>query len=238
MITVVTWLWKNEVYRSQYSPVHVNALYHQFKLHLNMPHRFVCVTDNPNHIACETIPIWDGPLSDFKHRNRPNCYRRLLAFRPEIEELFGERFVSVDIDAVVIKNLDPLFEDLANGVVDFKIWGDKTHPSTPYNGSMWGMRAGARRKVWDEFDPETSPGEALRKNFFGSDQAVMSLILGPGEASWTRADGVYSYRVHLRQTPHILPANARIVFFQGRLKPWMPEIQSVCPWIGKTGVTY
>ena len=237
MITIVTWLWRSPEYRSEYTARHVNALYAQFQLKLKMPHRFVCVTDQP-HVACETIPLWEGPLSHIQHKNRPNCYRRLLAFRPEIEELFGPRFVSVDIDAVVIGDLDPLFQPLAEGDVDFKIWGAYTHPTTPYNGSMWGMRAGARRHVWDQFDPVKSPDEAMRRNFFGSDQAIMSMLLGPKEAVWTQKDGVYGYRTDLRARPDKLPTDARIVFFHGRKKPWMTEVQSEAPWIAKTGVTY
>lgn len=238
MITIVTWLWSNKVYRTQYGNNHVNALYRQFQQNLKMPHRFLCVCEDPNGIECETTPIWQGPLHDQVHTNRPNCYRRLLAFRPEIAEIFGERFVSVDIDAVVTGELDPLFLPLANGEVDFKIWGAYTHPTTPYNGSMWGMRAGARRHVWDQFDPKKTPDEAMRKRHFGSDQAIMSLLLGPDEAVWTEEDGVYGYRNHLRLKPAALPGNSRIVFFHGSMKPWMPEIQEKCPWIAKTGVTY
>lgn len=238
MITVVTWKWRNEAYRSKYEAKHVNALYHQFKLRLRMPHRFVCVTDDPAHVACETIPVWDGPLADKVHEKRPNCYRRLYAYSKEAEELFGERFVSVDLDVVVTGDLDPLFEPLADGDVDFQIWGAYTHPTTPYNGSMWGMRAGARSHVWEQFNPETTPGEARRRNFFGSDQAIMSMLLSSDEAVWTQEDGVYGYRNDLRRTPHALPDNARLVFFHGRLKPWMQEIRQRCPWIDKTGVTY
>jgi hypothetical protein len=235
-LTIVTWLWKSPGYRSEYTPRHVNALYEQFQRRLKMPHRFICVTDQ--EVACETVPLWEGPLSHIQHRNRPNCYRRLRAFDPEIEALFGPHFVSVDIDAVVVADLDPLFLPLVNGDVDFKIWGAYTHPTTPYNGSMWGMRAGARRHVWDQFDPEKSPDEAARGNYFGSDQAIMSMLLGRHEAVWTSEDGVYGYRTDLRKTPNELPKNARIVFFHGGKKPWMPDILHSCPWISETGVTY
>lgn len=238
MITIVTWLWKTEVYRSQYNASHVNAMYHQFQRFLKMPHRFLCVCEDPTGIECETHPIWEGPLADRVHHKKPNCYRRLLAFRPEIEDIFGERFVSVDIDAACVGELDPLFVPLVTGAVDFQIWAGGTHPTTPYNGSMWGMKAGARRQVWDNFDPKKSPDDAMRQNFYGSDQAIMALYLNNDEASWSQKDGVYGYRTDLRAKPHLLPNNARIVFFHGARKPWHEDVQERCPWLRKTGVTY
>src|SRR3546814_19892900 len=41
---------------------------------------------------------------------RPQCYRRLSMFRRDAGEIFGERFVSMDLDVVVGGPLDPLFD--------------------------------------------------------------------------------------------------------------------------------
>lgn len=227
MLTVVTWKWNCPGYRSTFEAVHVNSLRDQFRRHLATPHRFVCVTDDPTGVQCETIPIWPSPLKTPIDPKKPNCYVRLWAFSQEARELFGDRFVSVDLDAVVTGPLGPLL----NRPEDFVIWG-YTHPTTPYNGSMWLMSAGARAHVWDRFDPARTPDEARRAGFGGSDQAVMSLFLGPGEARWGTEDGVYGYRNHLRRDPS-LPRNARLVFFHGRLKPWTSEARNKCRWIDK-----
>ena len=86
---------------------------------------------------------------------------------------------------------------------------------------MWLLRAGRRPQVWDRFDPRSSPEAARAAGRFGSDQGWISHVLGPGEATWSRADGVYSFRVHLLPSnPWALPANARIVMFHGRHDPW------------------
>lgn len=225
MITVVTWKWRCPGYRTEFHARHVNSLRRQFEQHLSMPHRFVCVTDDPAGVDCDTIPLWPSPLKTPINPKKPNCYVRLWAFAKEAERLFGRRFVSIDLDAVVTGSLDPLLDRPE----DFVIWG-YTHPTTPYNGSMFLQTAGARTKVWEQFDPDRTPDEARRNRYAGSDQAVISMILGPGEAMWGTEDGVYGYRNHLTQTPD-LPENARLVFFHGKRKPWEEDTRRRAPWI-------
>jgi hypothetical protein len=55
---------------------------------------------------------------------------------------------------------------------------------------------------------------------FGSDQGWISHILGQKEATWTKQDGVYSYRVHIKPNRDQLPANARITMWHGQYDPW------------------
>jgi hypothetical protein len=41
-------------------------------------------------------------------------------------------------------------------------------------------------------------------------------VLGKGEKMWTTADGVYSYRMHLKKNQLIVPPDgAKVVFFHG-----------------------
>ena len=113
----------------------------------------------------------------------------------------------------------------------FVIWGE-TDPRSFYNGSMFLLTAGARPQVFETFDPWRSPRAAKRAGKFGSDQGHISHVLGAGEATWTRADGVYSFRVHLRDGAAALPDTARIVMFHGRTDPWSPTAQAI-PWIAE-----
>lgn len=192
--------------------------------HYRRPHRFICITDDPAGIdpAIETIALWN----DFAHlpnpsfRNGPSCFRRLRAFSPEAADLIAPRFVSLDLDCVIVADMVPLWDRPD----DFVIWGD-TLPGYWYNGSMWLLTAGARREVWDRFDPRRSPREATRAGRKGSDQAWISHCLGPGQTTWTKADGVYSFRNHLREGEKPLPDDARIVIFHGHIDPWGPEAQ-------------
>jgi hypothetical protein len=221
-LSVVCWKWRSRPgYRSAFGPDAVNVLRRMVARHYPDPHRFICVTDDPQGLDPEVtvVPLWDE-FAEVPNPNgalQPSCYRRLKAFSADAVQWFGERFVSVDLDTVIVNDLRPLW----NRPEDFVIWGE-TNPRSFYNGSMWLMTAGARRQVYDDFDPQTSPREAHRHGRFGSDQGWISHRLGPGEAMWGRDDGVYSFRVHLNSGTTALPADARMVMFHGKEDPWCP----------------
>lgn len=225
MLTVACWKWKGPAsYRSQFAAEHVNVLARMVARHYARPHRFVCITDDAEGVdpAIGIVPLWNefAELRSPHGLGNPSCYRRLKAFAPEIRDVLGERFVWLDLDCVVTGDLAPLFDRTE----DFISWGD-TNPSNSVNGSMVMMTAGARARVYEDFDPATSPELTRRLGHFGSDQAWISKVLGKGEARWGAADGIYSYRVHLKPLRGVLPANARIVFFHGQVDPWSPEAQ-------------
>lgn len=225
-MTVVTFKWKTpRNYRCEFGPDTVNVLERGVDRGYPDPHRFVCFTDDPAGIDAsrvEVLPLWndyaDVPSPHGGHN--PSCYRRLKLFSPEIRDILGDRFVWLDLDAVVVGDLRPLW----NRSEDFVIWGD-TNPTTPYNGSMCLMTAGARPQVWTDFDPKQSPIKARAARFFGSDQGWISFKLGPHETKWGQHDGVYSYRNHIAPSNGRLPENARIVFFHGAYKPWDLQVQ-------------
>ncbi len=229
--SIVCFRWKPQVrgYRSTFGSEAVNALRRMVAQHYQRPHRFICVTDDPKGITAgiEIVPLWDdfANIPNPHGRHNPSCYRRLKAFAPEIAAVLGERFVWMDLDTVVVGDLAPLFDRPE----DFVIWGE-TDPRSFYNGSMVLMTAGARRQVWDDFDPKQSPMVAKRAGRFGSDQGWISYRLGPHEATWGRDDGVYSYRVHIAPNGNRLPENARVVMFHGKEDPWGRRAQQV-PWV-------
>lgn len=229
MLTVCCFKWAVPGYRSTFGPQTVNVLRRMVARHYHQPHRFVCITDDPQGLdhAVQIVPLWtDHADVPSPHGNgNPSCYRRLKLFDPAIRELLGERFVAVDLDTVIVGDVTPLWDRPE----DFVIWGE-TDPRSWYNGSMFLMTAGARRQVWESFDPVTSPQQAKSAGKFGSDQGFISYCLGPGEATWTRADGVYSFRVHLAKQPAVLPGNARMVMFHGKADPWSAEAQKLS-WV-------
>jgi hypothetical protein len=232
MLSVVCWKWKPPIanYRSTFTGDTVNTLRRMVARHYPDPHRFICVTDDATGIGpdVDVVPIWNdhGDLPHPHSHTHPSCYRRLKAFAPEMRELFGPRFVSVDLDCVILEDLRPLW----NRPEPFVGWGGTTAPREAYNGSMYLMSAGCRAKVWRDFHPQVSPVLAKQAGFYGSDQAWMSYALGPQEPRWTTADGVYSFRIHIAPNHGQLPGNARIVFFNGKKDPWTPDVYSL-PWV-------
>jgi hypothetical protein len=230
-LTFVSWRWAPPIgYRSQFSPETVYALREMLQKNYPHPHRFVCVTDQPDALrGIETIPLWRD-LSDMPSplgHSYPSCYRRLKVFAPDAGETFGPRIVSIDLDTVIVGDLTALF-DRPEDVV---LWGESDFPGRQhYCGSMWMLKTGTRPHVWTTFDPLKSPALAKRAGARGSDQAWLSYALGPKEARWTRKDGVYSYRKDIARRGIDLPSDARIVFWHGKVDPWSHAAQNI-PWV-------
>lgn len=230
-ITFICWKWRPPIgYRSKFSPATVNTLRSMLERHYQGPHELVCVTDDPVGIdpKVRIIPLWsDHANVPSPHgRGYPSCYRRLKIFSKDAGAMFGERFVSIDLDVVIVSDITELF----NHDLEFKMYGD-TAKGTPYNGSLIQLKAGARSQVWEMFDPRTSPAQSLRLKYIGSDQGWIGACLGPREAKFTRADGVFSYRNEIAPKGGALPPTAKIVIMHGHVDPWQPDMQRRHKWI-------
>lgn len=232
-LTIVTWWWRTPGYRSEFRVEHVNILRRMVARHYPDPHRFLLVTNQDTYGLDGGIVVVPDredfvDLPNLSRPGYPSCYRRLRLFDPvEAHSLFGARYVSLDLDMVITGDLRPLW----NRSEDFVCWGGSNR-SNPYNMSMMLMTAGARPLVWRNFDPERSPKLAKDAGFFGSDQAWLCYALGPDEARWSHADGVYSFANDLRHMPGAaLPKGVRVVVFHGHADPWMDEVKRSHPWV-------
>lgn len=226
MLTVVCWKWSRPGYRSIFTGKHVNALARMVDRHYTKPHRVLCITNDPIDIERGiTIVTDDEDFLDVPSPHggmSPTCYRRLRMFKPDIGQVFGERFVSIDLDVVLTGDVTPLWDRPE----DIVLYRDPLYP-TQFNGSMVLMTAGSRPQVWDDFDPLVSPRMARVSGKVGSDQSWISYKL-PGEATWGPEDGVYSYRKDIENTG-VLRKDARVVVFHGRTDPWTTGQR--LPWV-------
>lgn len=219
-LAVVCWKWvgwRGEMYKAH----HVNVLKRMVEKNLKIPHRFVCVTDDPTGVQAETIKIWNDPEVMVQGK-RPNCYRRLKIFSNEAKRIFNaDRILSIDLDCVIFDDITPLVTDH-----DFRIMQGK---ASPLNGSMFMHRLGTLPKVWETFgcnapDLVRRREMATKVRMFGSDQAWMSYCL-PDAKTWTAQDGAY----HFTLLKGDVPDDARICFFAGSHKPWNPYIAEKAP---------
>lgn len=226
MLTVLTWWWNQAGGRATYTREHLLIWADMVRRHLTLPHRLAVVTD-----LVDELPGIDviAPPRDFENvriptwgedRGLPQCLRRIAMFEPDAASIFGERFVSMDMDCVVAGSLDPLF-DRPDDFVMYR----GGHANRPYNGSMVMMTAGARSQVYTTFTPEGA-AEAGQK-YIGSDQAWISHVLGWGEATWGVEDGVIWWGSQYNgQAPE-----KRIMFFPGNPKPWDVVDLGIDDWV-------
>lgn len=214
MLTVLTWFWRQEGGRTSYKAEHVNIWADMVRRNLSIPHRIACVTDIPEGID-PSIEIIAPPheFEDWRIPSwadgRPQCLRRIAMFRPDAAKIFGERFVCMDLDCVIMGPLDDLFKSS----YDFRIYRG-TAEGRLYNGSMMLITAGCRPEVYETFTIEGAT-EAGAK-FIGSDQAWISHCLGGGEATWGPEHGVVWWNAP-KDRPN---SDTKIIFFPGGVKPW------------------
>lgn len=228
MLTFVCWKWRRSATGHQlpsvcdYTARHVNTLQRMLARHVRIPHRLVCLTDDPAGVECETWPVPET------YAELGGCYRRLWMFSPEAGDVLGERFVSIDLDVVLMGDCSHL-ADRSEPLVMNQYHRRERDPDQYYNGGLMLIEAGARSQVWEEFDPVRSPAMVAQGRragiCIGTDQAWIRIVLGKGEARYTEADGVYEGRT----IPIAPPPDARLVLFAGRrdpscdVRPWVRE---------------
>lgn len=231
MLTILGWLWKDELCKAQYTVRHANVWARSIDRNLTLPHRFVLATDYPEDQWHEFDPLikpivlwndWRSVRNPTWPAHKPQCYVRLKAFSEEARELIGPRFVSIDLDVLVMGNLDGILGRTEDFLIYHRHNSNSHETVNTYQASMWMMTAGARKQVWQDFTGEASAKAAAQ--FMGSDQAWIRYKLGPDEPGWTDKDGVYSFVSHIKANPmrfaRLAPEKARLIFFQGNDKPW------------------
>lgn len=229
-LSVVCWKWKPpQFYERAFNSEAVNTLYSMVKRHYSRSFHFYCFTDDPEGIiedvTCVELRDDFAGLESPLGVHYPACYRRLHAFGRDFSDIVGPRYVSLDLDCVIVDSVDPLWDRKE----DIVFW--ESHiPNQPYNGSMWLHTCGTRPQVLGKFDSQRSPKTAKAAGFVGSDQAWLSYIL-PNEAVWTKDDGVVNWQTHCRNRQWQYPEGSRIVFFPGMDSPWDERCKERAPWI-------
>ena len=241
---ILTFKYAPRGYRTTYTAAHVNILFSAVQRNYPGLSRFLCITDDPTGIKCETLPLWSAHrqlLNPSHSTARPNCYPRLRCFGLDFAELIGaEEFTWLDLDTAIVGDITPVVERPEDLVI-FDAKGDGR-----YQGSIVKHRCGTRPQLWSDFDPVKSPQATVKAGLKGSDQAWIRLKC-PGEAVWTKKDGVQSFmqliparkdrQLH-RHEPKwpaprdgSLPEGTRIVSFAGGSKPWDQLVMQRSPWL-------
>lgn len=198
-LTVVCLKWG-----TRYGPHFVNILYDMVRRHLNVPHRFLCFTDDPNGLRCETRPIVP---------NLPTWWGKLTLFRHPI----SGRMLFLDLDTVIVGNIDAFAAyDGPFCVVRpfYRDWG--------FNSSIMSIAPDFGRQIWDIFarNPQAAIDQCHRladPPWNNGDQRWIELTVKSADYWQNIAPGqLVSYKVHCANG---LPAGARIVCFHGKPDP-------------------
>jgi hypothetical protein len=230
MLTVVCWKWEQRGGRAKFDHTHVNTLYNMVARFYTEPFELVCFTDNPRGIRepirCVPLPNFHTNIQNPLGREYPSCYRRLALFGPDLQRYVSDRFVSVDLDCVIVGDLTPIW----SREEDIVFWESPLR-APDYNGSMWMAKKGAHPELYDEFHPFETPKKTLLAKKLGSDQGWFSYRL-PAKPVWTSScDGVYAWNPQIKHRGYRLPPNARIVFFPGNCQPWDRAAQERAGWV-------
>lgn len=228
MLTIVGFLWRDPLCAAKYEPEQANIWARMIDRNLKIPHRFVLMTDYPDadyDPLIEPVKLWDD-WRDLRHPNwvdgGPHCYLRLKAFSEEVRPIFGDRFVVTDLDILVKDDLTPLFDRPEDFVILHRPNFNPLRERNKYQGGMWMMTTGARKRVWDDFRGLESIADAAE--FMGTDQAWIRYKLGPNEAGWTVSDGILKFGDVKSDQNHggyekYPPKNTRLIFFLGGDQP-------------------
>ena len=202
-LTVLTFKWNG--WRPVFTSQHVNILRNQFAKHLTIPHRFVCITDDPTGLDCESFPLWDD-IEVPGHKSHQDCFLRLKLFSAWAAEQW-EQILVTDIDMMLRGNIDHMITD-----DDFKIIGNDDR----YFGGFWLHKTGTRQFLWDDFDAEQFSGwKEATDTVIGSDQAWFNMRLG-NEARYQEGTDFFMRRPDYEGPLPDMP----LAVFMGSMKPW------------------
>ena len=222
MLTVACLYWQDPHKRHgnvyHYTAEHVLMLRAMVARHLERPHRFVCITNEPL-AGAETAPLDRSLMKPGKR------FPKIGLFRRDAADWLGERVLYLDLDCVIVGSIDAI----VNRPEPLVLWrnpGYGRKPQwAPFNTSMILLDAGCRQEIFESFDPERGV-----PHWDGDDQDWVSARVPRDIAHWDHTHGVWNQS----QIPGSrLPAGARIVHFPGRRDPSMPEMQQRHPWIAE-----
>lgn len=240
MDAVVVWLWDggHEATKRNYTPEHVNTLARSVLRHVSKPTHFICISDTSQGLSSQ-VEWLKTPEAALRWRNLaspegvrfPSCYRRLWNFSADAAKLLGPRILALDIDIVVMRSIDCLF----NRKEDFVGWRPKTRwgRADRIGGGTYLLKTGTRAKVWEEFRGKLSIEKAALHGFRGSDQAWLSFMMH-AEPVYAQNEGVYTMNdltVYAKwpnqDWPKISyldpPPEACVIHFNGYEKPWQSD---------------
>ena len=128
---------------TKYGPEYVNTLQSMVERYLKIPHRFLCITDDPTGIFCACLP---------PEEEGEGWWTKLTLFRENPYGIKG-KLLFFDLDVVIVDDIDPL----ATFDSDFAIIRD-WNANHLYNSSVFLLKTGSQTQVWETYNRQTRNG--------------------------------------------------------------------------------
>lgn len=221
----------------KYGPEYVNRLAAGVKKNLSLPHRFVCLTEEPKGInpSIEILPL---PNVGLPKGSKERGWNKLGVFDKSMSNL-GEIGLFLDLDLIIVGSIDELFHFPGEFCI-IKDWV-KAKPAHG-NSSVFRFKIGAYPHLLEKFGPERKRIQATYRN----EQEYVTAEAGPAP-TWWPSDWCVSFKRHAIPKgfaklwkPPRPPKGAKIIVFHGKPNPpeaiegksgkWFRPIRP-SPWI-------
>jgi len=207
MINIVCFKWG-----SKFSAEYVNKLYNAVRRNVTLPHNFVCFTDDPKGVECETKPF----LTDL-----PSWWYIIGLFNKE--HGFNDKVLYMDLDTVITDNIDHIL----SLDVDFAITEDFYRPKgLQTTFIMW--KPEKYYFLYDKLCTHLPKNPTPHANMGGTNGFVQNFV--PRKEVTILQDifpeEFISYKVHIRDAhqrkKNNLPGNlntAKVICYHGKPMP-------------------
>ena len=228
MIDVVCFKWGDK-----FGPEYVNNLYHGISRNTTIEHNFICYTDDPTGVECETrpflvnLPVWwyiiglTNPAHN--HNNKVVYFDLDTIITGNVDHIIGlqKPFATIS-DMCWPQGLQTAFV-MYNGEIGRKIWNYFTskykpadYPTLDCNYKEWGGTNQFLEECMGVVRINQNPVPAIEN----PPEVVRLQNLFPGQC--------VSYKEHIKNNGNRLPEDARLVFFHGNP---MPHEQKELEWM-------
>jgi hypothetical protein len=252
VIPVITFKWKPlNAWRAEYTAKEVNAWARMVERHIPGA-RPICITDDPAGVKCETFELWDHPLKKVGANCYVRLRMFSDWFATDFMKHFGlpegSQFMHLDMDCLIRKDMSDIVigrdEDLILGYGSAAKYNPSilihragTRPDLfidfdPKDKGTYDVACRAT-DMPDEYWPLFTVSG--KRDNYGSDMAWISRMAGE-VPRLTPRDGIIYYRdlqllkrclngsgADMVDGGEIEYSRAKIVFFNGYQKPWMPS---------------
>lgn len=125
-------------YGTKYTAAHVNALYNGVQKNTTIAHRFICFTDDPTGVECETMPIPE---------NETGWWGKLSLFKKSLYDIHGV-ILFIDLDMHINNSIDE-YLTLGN-LNDLYVMRDFRW-ETEYSSAIMRWPVGQYSKIWEHY---------------------------------------------------------------------------------------